>query len=89
MTTPGPVLLKRQVRSSNTDPLVDEVELPQANPHYAYIHYQDGRETTVSVKRLAPKGQPMTPIVRVEPGELTLEIRNSAPKSQTEISLPS
>ena len=39
------------------DPLVDEVELLQANPHYANVRYPDGRETTVSTKHLAPKGQ--------------------------------
>ena len=88
ITTPGPVLLNCQVRSSKTDPLVDEAELLLANPHYAYIHYPDGQETTVSVKHLAPKGQPMTPTVRAEPGEPTLEIRNSAPKSETEALFP-
>jgi hypothetical protein len=39
---PGPVLIKRQVRSSKHDPLVDEVELLQANPHYAHVRYPDG-----------------------------------------------
>jgi len=38
------------------DPLVNEVELLQANPHYADARYPDGRETTVSTKHLAPKG---------------------------------
>ena len=47
-------LLKRQVRSSKTDPLVDEVELLEANPNYAHVRYPDGRETTVSIKHLAP-----------------------------------
>ena len=61
LATPGPaVLLKRQVRSSKTDPLVDEVELLEANPNYAHVRYPDGRETTVSIKHLAPKGQSMT-----------------------------
>jgi len=48
------VLLKRHVRHSKTDPLVDEVELLQANPNYAHIRYSDGRETTVSTRHLAP-----------------------------------
>ena len=56
----GPVLIKRQVRSSKHDPLVDEVELLQANPHYAHVRYPDGRETTVAIKQLAPRGQEMT-----------------------------
>ena len=39
------------------EPLVDEVELLQANPHYAHVRYPDGRETTVETKHLAPKDQ--------------------------------
>ena len=35
--TPGPVLLKRHVRTSRNDPMVYEVELLQANPQYAHI----------------------------------------------------
>ena len=70
LATTGTVLLKRQVRSSKTDPLVDEVELLEANPNYAHVRYLDGRETTVSIKHLAPKGQSMmsqtTPEVSVE-----------------------
>ena len=60
LTAPGPVLLKRNARSSKFDPLVEEVELLQANPHYAHVRYHDGRETTVSVRHLAPQGQPNT-----------------------------
>ena len=51
---PGTVLLKRHVRHSKTEPLVDEVELLQANPNYAHVRYSDGRETTVSTRHLAP-----------------------------------
>lgn len=56
LASPGPVYIKRQVRTSKMDPLVDEVELLQANPHYAHVRYPDGRETTVATKHLAPKG---------------------------------
>ena len=37
-----------------SDPLVDEVELTNVNPAYAHIRYQDGRESTVSLKDLSP-----------------------------------
>ena len=57
LATPGTVYLKRQARTSKMEPLVDEVELFQANPHYAHVRYTDGRETTVAIKHLAPKGQ--------------------------------
>ena len=43
LTTPGPVLLRRFVRQSKSDPLVDEVELVMANPHYAHIRLQNGQ----------------------------------------------
>lgn len=53
---PGPVLLKRHVRASKTDALVDEVELLHANPQYAHIRYPNGKEDTVSIRHLAPSG---------------------------------
>ena len=59
LTTPGPVLLKRHVRTNKMEPLVDEVELLEANPSYAHIRYPDRRNMTVSTKHLAPCGEPM------------------------------
>ena len=50
-------MLKRQVRHSKTEPLVDEVELLQANPNYAHVRYPDGQDTTVSTRHLAPVGK--------------------------------
>jgi hypothetical protein len=52
--TPGPVLLRKFVRNNKNDPLVDEVELLDTNPMYANIRYPDGRQSTVSVRDLAP-----------------------------------
>ena len=52
--TPGPVLLKRYVCTSKSDPMVDEVQLLQANPQYAHVCHADGWETTVSIRHLAP-----------------------------------
>ena len=51
---PGKVMLRRFVRKSKHDPLVDEVELTDINPTYAHIRYPDGRESTVSIHDLAP-----------------------------------
>ena len=51
----GPVWLRKHVRRKS-DPLVEEVTLLDANPKYAHIKYQDGRETTVSLRDLAPQG---------------------------------
>ena len=50
LCTPGPVLFKRHVRHSKAKPLVDQVELLQANPQYAHVRCPDGRETTVSLR---------------------------------------
>ena len=54
LTKPGPVILKRHVRNSKTDSLVGEVDLLEANSHYAHVRFPDGRETTVATKHLAP-----------------------------------
>ena len=52
LMSPGPVLLRRFVRSCKNDPLVDQVELLDANPTYANIRYSNGR--TLSIRDLAP-----------------------------------
>lgn len=44
------------MRSSKYEPIVEEVELLEANPSYAHVRFQDGREDTVSVRHLAPSG---------------------------------
>ena len=53
LAKPGAVLMKRSVRKSKYDPLVDEV---QANPSYAYVRFPDGRTSAVSICDLAPRG---------------------------------
>lgn len=56
LTAPGPVLLRRYVRRSKQDPLVDEVDLIEANTQYAHVRHANGREDTVSIRDLAPVG---------------------------------
>ena len=51
--SPGPVLLRRFVRTSKTDRLVDQVELRDINPMYANVRYMDGRESTICLRELA------------------------------------
>ena len=94
LATPGPLYIKCQVRTSKMDPLVDEVELLQANPHYAHVHYPDGRETTVATKHLAPKGHMEVAApehVAEEVENLDLDVNtpdrepSPAPKSQPEL----
>ena len=56
LTTQEKVLLKRHVRKSKYDPLVDEVDLIDVNPEYAHVRFSNGKESTVSVRDLAPCG---------------------------------
>ncbi|KRZ59977.1 Retrovirus-related Pol polyprotein from transposon 17.6 [Trichinella nativa] len=49
-------LLKKHVRNSKTDPLVEEVRLLEVNPTNAYVRFPDGRESSVSTRHLAPAG---------------------------------
>ena len=56
LTTPGTVLLRRHARHSKYEPLVEQVDLLHATPNYAHIRFDNGRETTVSVRDLAPLG---------------------------------
>lgn len=48
------MLARNYNRSSKHDPLVEEVELVEANPGYPYIRFQNGLERTVSLRDLAP-----------------------------------
>lgn len=56
LTQPGPVLMKNHLWHTKYDPIVQEVELIEANPDYAYVKFPDGRESSVPVRHLAPKG---------------------------------
>jgi hypothetical protein len=57
LTSSGQVLMKRFDRKNKYQPLVEEVELIQSNPDYSFVRLQDGRETTVSNRHLAPIGE--------------------------------
>ena len=54
LSLPGNVLLKRHVRTSKHEPLVDEVELIQATPNYARVRLPNGHEKTVTLRDIAP-----------------------------------
>ena len=49
---PGPTYVKCHVCNKN-DPLVEEAELIEANPHYAHVKLNDEREINVSLQDLA------------------------------------
>ena len=81
LNQPGPVLLKRHVRNNKYEPVVDEVQLLEANPQYAHIRYPNGRETTVSIRHLAPTG--LAPIDSMQPtsGEPPLSSLDEPPST--------
>ena len=51
---PGPIFVKKHVRNKD-ESLVEEVELIECNPTYAHVRLSKGRETTVSVRDIAPR----------------------------------
>ena len=54
LSSPGPMYLKHHIRTSKYDPVVDKVDLLHATPNYAIVRLLNGRETTVSLKDVAP-----------------------------------
>ena len=50
---PSPIYVKRHVRNKG-DLLVDEAQLLELNPTYARVSFNYGRETSVSIRDLAP-----------------------------------
>lgn len=76
LQTPGKVYLRKFVKQSKYDPSVVEVELIAANPQYAHIRYQDGRESSVSIRDLAPLGPVDREIIEEEENS---NLTNSVP----------
>jgi hypothetical protein len=84
LTYPGQVLIKKHIHASRYDPLVEEVDLIEANPDYAYVKLADGRETTVSTHHLAPRGDPMIYPVQGVESHKTSQFGQHAPLQTTE-----
>ena len=56
LTEEKTALLRKHVRTSKQDPLVEEVDLLTVNPQYAHVRTRDGREKTVSLQHLSHPG---------------------------------
>ena len=81
LSSPGPVLLRRFVRLSKNDPLVDHVELENATLNYATVRYPDGRQATNSTHDLAPTPRDDTPTEGGGEGKLPpIEYTKPAPE---------
>ena len=52
-------LLKRYLHGSKYEPLVETVDILEVNPNYTHVHFNNGRETTVSLRHIAPLGDGM------------------------------
>ena len=57
LTDSDKVFVRRHAKNSKFDPCVEEADLIEANPQYAHVRFSNGRETTVSIKDLAPCGK--------------------------------
>ena len=79
--------MRRFVRNSKSEPVVDEVELINVNP--TYVDDQSGREATVSIRDLAPCPQPASnevDVVHVQPSVIDHEVNvDLTPNVETEV----
>ena len=46
---PGPIYVKNHNQNDKSDLLVEEAELLEANPQYAYVRLEDGKEIPISL----------------------------------------
>ena len=84
LMTPGPILIKNYYRANKYDPLVNEVELIDANPNFAKVRYVDGTEANVSIKDLAPAGDDTINHEKVEIGNDSINPTSTNNDAQTE-----
>ena len=82
LSNPGKVLLKKFVQNSKYDQSVLQVDLIDANPQFAHIQYPDRRESTVSIKHLAP----LTPRIQMDP-EVSFLLNNPFTKTKETLTL--
>ena len=57
LSTGDRAYLRKHVRQSKYDPLLEEVEVLDVNPQYAHVKLPSGAESTVSIRDLAPCGE--------------------------------
>ena len=89
LTSPGSKVLLRRFVRNKSDPLVDMVELLEANPNFAKIKYPNGRESTVSTGDLADPGMVQSDDANIAvdvtdevPGDGIVDIRESFTNSE-------
>ena len=59
LTRSKSALLKRHLRGSKYESLVETVDILEVNPNYAYVSFNNGQKTTVSLRHIALLGDGM------------------------------
>ena len=77
LCSPGAVLVRKHVRQNKYEPLVERAELVHATPHYAFVRFEDGHESTVSLRDVAPVPEDNSEFAPSS-GEVTSEFLNSS-----------
>ena len=85
LLSPGPVYLRRYVRENKDSPLVEKVDLIQANSNYSTVRFSSGREDTVSNKDLSPAERSRPPLPHAEETfqEVTTDIHSAENQATT------
>ena len=85
---PGQIYVKRHVRNKG-DPFVDKAQHLGLNPAYARVRLNNGRETTVSVRDLAPCCEEQSVETDVPGSETPVEkeqgVETDVPSSETPV----
>ena len=76
---PDRILVKRHNRASKYEPLVNKAELIHATLNYAQVHLSNGRESTVSLRVVAPVARGF------DATELDGAVRDTPPAGQEKV----
>ena len=80
-------MLRRFVRHTKNDPLVDEVHLIDINSSYDHIRYPDGRDSTISIKDVSACPAPLIAVDRDTTSPLSHMNNAITTNNQTPLSL--
>lgn len=74
---PGPVYVRKHVKSSKNDPPVSPATLLHANPEYAHVRLPSGHETTVSIRDISEFTAPPNdlPVPLQTPNDLPVQLQ--------------
>ena len=87
--------MRRFVRPTSSSPMVERADIIDVNPTYANIRFPNGRETSVSLRDLAPYpsfsdfsqsegDKEMVPPTNLSSGDLPISVRSERPGEESE-----